>query len=292
MRISLLLLALLIVLPSCGEEDQAPAASRSVLLRYKFEDQTLRYKTTVETITSNPMGGEFRMTLSSVDQHVLKAKPEGGGFAEVTRSEFDQQSNMFDKLRESGMEVPDMDEMLGSFEGVVFRMHMTERGRIEKVEGLDEAMEKMVASMDPMAAQMLKSMFSDDAMDRMMKQSQVVFPEEAVEPGAKWSHEGVIGAPMGGEGEMAIETKMLLRKIEAAGGNRVAVIGLEMTIEGKMTMMGMSMSQKGTATGEMRFDIDLGAQRNHHLVMETTSTTASLPEPMKMTMDMKSELQE
>ena len=291
MRIALALGALLVLLPSCGAK--SPESSSSVLLRHRFEGQKLTYKSSVESTMDNPSTGEIKLRQSSTDAFVMKKSPEGEGFAEVTRGNIEFETTMFEKLKEMGMEVPDVGEMLGAMDGLVFRVYMSERGHIKRIEGMDEAVKRATAKMeDPMAGPLLSQSFSDEALSNMLKQSQAVLPEEAIVPGATWKDKVTINAPMGAEGTIHVDSEMTLRKIETVAGRRVAMIDLKMTLTGDLTMMGIAMKQEGTATGETRFDVDGGYLRYQHIVTETTTTTEAFPKPMTMTMGIKLELQE
>jgi Family of unknown function (DUF6263) len=162
---------------------------------------------------------------------------------------------------------------------------MTRLGQVQRVEGMERVMSKMLSSLpsDPALTQMvqsIKSSFSDDALRGMFAQSHSMFPDRPLSTGDRWESESTTTNPlMGGQTAMAVFT---LQGIEADAGSRVARIATTLTIKPNQSPpsiapMGLKM-QPGDSTGEgeVMFDIARG-RLNRSTIRTTTPMELAVP---------------
>jgi hypothetical protein len=134
------------------------------------------------------------------------------------------------------------------------------KNNIEKVEGFDALLAKVLAS-SPEAAAMLKDAFNEETMKQMMtKVFAQSLPSGPVKVGDSWPYN--LEMPLPKLAILVFNAKTTFKGWETRGARRCAVLGLAGTMTSKpipSAMPGMSVSLKsGTTTGKTWFDPELG----------------------------------
>jgi hypothetical protein len=146
---------------------------------------------------------------------------------------------------------------MGKMVGSTITMTVDKDGKVTKVEGVDEMMDKMTEG-NPAAAGMMKDMkkqFGPEAMAQMISSSRQFLPEKPVAPGESWTSSATIPMPMIGEAKTEMKNK--LTEVKKVDGREMAAIAFEGTTKSEggeavgdenvqMKMSSMDIKQKGT----------------------------------------------
>lgn len=151
--------------------------------------------------------------------------------------------------------------MLRALSGAKFRLLTRPDGKVEKVEGVQEFIEKATAGSEPMMAGMMKQMVNEDT----IKHTGIAMsglPEKPVQVGDQWpvTQEQSLG-PLG---TLVIQINYTFTGWEAHNGQRCAVLEHTGTIGkkgGDTSAEGSMISAiDGTTKGKTWFDPDAGAE--------------------------------
>jgi Family of unknown function (DUF6263) len=172
--------------------------------------------------------------------------------------------------------------MLSSMVEEPLTLVMSPTGALQKIEGFDRMMTKMLAKLPQNRAgaatlNMMKGFVNEDAMRNMFSQGYSQLPDRQVKIGETWNTEVTIKNPM--LGAMKVTTVATLKALEEAGSNQVARIATEVTMAmdpsttpSSPTPMGLTMKMTdSTGDGEIVFDTGRG-----RLVRAITRTTMPL----------------
>ena len=179
---------------------------------------------------------------------------------------------MIDSVQVSGGPAARMAEQM---RGMTTAMDMDTRGRVQEIRYADEAVQRMMggAQMD------------------FTSPNQLLFPEQAVGPGATWRDSGTthMNTVMG---SMSLFRDMTYRleRLEARGNARVAVISLTGSIRQEAQGGDMSMTSAGTLEGEIAYDLDASRWVTHDIAVTMLTESPALPAPMGMTITARGEL--
>jgi hypothetical protein len=177
--------------------------------------------------------------------------------------------------------------MLGGMLGKTFRMTVSERGQVQKVEGFDAIINSMANDpANPNAAamrQQLDQMFSDDAVKQMLEQSTNIYPDKAVKPGDTWTKTSTTNM-----GPVSLEIANTY-KLESAT-DKTAHVSSNAVITGKSAtgagaMQGMTVNMKGKQTGKMDIEIATGMMEKMDVDQNIEGTIEM--QDMKMPMKIK-----
>jgi len=134
---------------------------------------------------------------------------------------------------------------------------MSPTGQVQKVEGMNRLMEKMLKSLpqDPAMAAVLeglKNSFSDEAMRGALARGYTQFPNRPLKPGDTWDNGGTATHPM--LGRLTTTSLFTLKAVEANAGDRMARITTNVTFKtdqnaGAGGLLGLKV-QLGDSSGE------------------------------------------
>ena len=198
-----------------------------------------------------------------------KAREGGGHELDYQMGRMQMQSRMGDQVMIAfdSQKAPKDDgqnpaaPMLRALTGAKFRLLTRADGKVEKVEGVQEFIEKATADSDPMMASMMKQMVSEDT----IKHAGIAMsglPEKPVQVGDKWpvTQEQSLG-PLG---TLVIRTDYAFTGWESHNGQRCAVLEHTGTISKKggdaSAESGMISAMDGTTKGKTWFDPEAGAE--------------------------------
>lgn len=180
-----------------------------------------------------------------------------------------------------------------------FTLKMNNLGKILSISGYSEIAKAMIASVvgestDPQAqmqAKMMESMFSDDAMAKMMSQSNTCFPKQAISKGDKWDEKSAIEIPSLGDlvSEMkntyeGMEGDLAKFKIEGSISMKPVEEGEAADPQDPMAAMRKMMKiTDGKMTGTLEFDHDKGIIKKKVQDMTLNISLMGQLMPMKQT---------
>jgi hypothetical protein len=237
-------------------------------LRWKFKPgETLRY-TMVQEMSQGmkAMGQEIKSSVKqTIDLHWSVQNVDGDGVAELSqtidriRTKVEAPGSSFDYDSQGGKEpegqnVSPLIPLLKAQVGAEFTFKMSGRGELSDIKVPQKLLDSLRQA-GPLAN--AGGMFSEEGLKNMISQSSLMLPEQTLEKGKSWTHQGKVPVPMlgtmvidksytfdgpspmeAGLDQILLDTKMTL---EPAADSNVAV---------KIT------SQKGT--GEFTFDPQAG----------------------------------
>ena len=184
--------------------------------------------------------------------------------------------------------------------GISFRFVLAPSGDVVSIEGAEEmrnaALEAMPEDQRAMAAPMFEEMFTDEAMENMLRQGFQSFPNEPVGPGDSWDRSMSMKLPM--IGTMTTAMTMTLDRLEERDGTTIAVIGwigsTELTPDAGGGFPGTFDLSSSAMTGTLEFDVDRGLMLTNisSSVMQMAVSAAGQEMVMDMNMDMSFKLVE
>jgi hypothetical protein len=177
-------------------------------------------------------------------------------------------------------------KMFASMIDVPFTVKLTPTGRVQKVEGFTQLLDKMFASMppDPQAAAAIRQMkagLSDEQMTAMFSQGFPEFPSRALKAGESWSTSGTVPNPA--FGAVLMNTALTLTSVDATGPSPMAKITSKVKMEKDPKAppppapMGLK-AEMGTADGSGETTFDLGKGR-----LQSATVTMTVPVAMSGT---------
>jgi hypothetical protein len=207
------------------------------------------------------MGQEYGLT-------VLKATPDGGHELEMEFLSARLSSAMggrtlldYDSAKKSpaGKANPAAD-IFGKIVGSKIRFFLNASNEVERLEGVDELVNRLTSGPDAGALALLKSMFSEGYFKQMMSQNRFL-PPKAVQPSNTWPvHQEI---PMGNLGTIVMDYDVTFQSWEMRGKRHCARLEFQGTTKSKpdpnSNPAGMSISSlDGTSSGVSWFDPELG----------------------------------
>ena len=211
---------------------------------------------------SMTMGQEYGIT-------VLKANPDGGHELEMeflrarmsmtmagkTMMEFDsaKKSSPGDKVNEAA-------DVFGKIVGAKIRYFLNASNEVERLEGIDEMVNRLTSGAQGSAMAPIKSMFNEGYFKQLMSQNRFM-PTNAVQIGDTWPvHTEFPMAPLG---VMVMDFNFTFKSWELHGKRNCARLEFQGTIKSKpdpdASPSAMSVSSlDGTVSGTSWFDPDLG----------------------------------
>ncbi len=298
----LLLAALPALAPLLVEDDP-------VLLRWNLKaGEVLRYRLTMaqELTTSLPPDAGIENELAMVlRQEVREVAADGTGsidfgYEAVRMQVGGDEPRSYDSTR-TGEDAKANDVLLGEMFAPLLEVKLTMKleptGRVSGFEGIDAVLEQMLSAQEakPATAEMLKGMFREEELRRMMEMN--VFPEKALAKGDSWQREMDLELPMLGTLEIAIRNEFA--GLEQRAGEPCARIALEAEIAFEATEAAADSPMKlslgeSAGTGSMLFGVAPGRvlESDFDMRMEMDATLpaleedAGLPKTMKMKVHM------
>jgi hypothetical protein len=215
------------------------------------------------------MGQEYGLT-------VFKALPDGGHEVEMEFLNARMKMGMggktmmdYDSRKKSSAEKADpVGDIFGKIVGAKIQYFLNASNEVDRLEGINELMQRLSSGPQAAALAPLKSMFSDGYFKQMMSQNRFV-PPKPVQPGDTWPVQ--MEFPMGGIGTMGLDYKFTFQSWEKHGLRECARLEFEGTIKNKPDLdqkanpSGMSIGNlDGTTSGTSWFDPELG------IIIDTT----------------------
>ncbi|MES2774572.1 MAG: DUF6263 family protein [Bacteroidota bacterium] len=258
-------------------------------------------KSETELKFNPPVGSKYRIVMTT-DQDVnqemggqkmeVKSISEYSFLYEISKADGDdkQLKMTFEKMKstqkamgkEMVMDSDNIDtanpasKIIGSIKGSVFDMVLTKKGEVKSIKGMEELMEKMVATAGQdlpaeAKAQMsegIKSLMSDEMLKGLAEQSFKIFPDKKVKAGDSWKSKMETKSFL----DMITETTYTLKKVE----NGIATLDLKSTIapSGKEKIIQgtkVETSVTGTQTGTMELDVATGMMLNSNIIQKIDS---------------------
>jgi len=130
----------------------------------------------------------------------------------------------FDSNDEQDM-IPVLGRAFRAMLGMTFSIHFDRAGDIDRVEGLDEAWERLAGNMPPGTQPMMAGMrerMNADTFARSFEQVRQILPTAPVAVGDTWKTETKVMLPM--VGEMTVESQNTFKAVERVNDVDVAVI--------------------------------------------------------------------
>ncbi|WP_439184825.1 DUF6263 family protein [Carboxylicivirga taeanensis] len=181
--------------------------------------------------------------------------------------------------------------------GHKFEMQFDERGTVNGIKGFEALLEKVTTAFgdNPQSAEMMKQQlagqFSDESMKNMMSNILIVFPEEKVTAGSKWTTNTMLSKPLP-------VNNTFNYNVEAVDGSVVKLSGSGTTVskEGE-TVEQNGMIQHFDLKGDVVFAASINAQTGWPTEIKMTQNmdgnvaieSAQLPAPMEVPMNIKAE---
>jgi hypothetical protein len=281
----------------------APALAEDTLLRFRPEPGTeLPYLLTTDSeiqMTMGPMGQQNLTSLSNMNLRMTVGdRAEDGATAlEFVYDRFRVESKamgqsiVFDSDDPgSGPQAEQMDEVFSKLTGHPIHIRVSELGRVEQVEGLDELVGGLFEEQtDPQSQQvmeMLRTSFSDDVVRGMMQQSIAVFPEEPVGPGDTWQSAVDISNPLFGGMTIGYAYRVAGRE-QRAGRDAVKVeFELDTTHTGEVPLLDGISEMMRAQGAEVAIDLDLSDSSGSGTVWFDPATGITLGMEMEHSMTM------
>lgn len=286
---------------------QQAGAGQQVTLGWKFEEgERLVYRMNMTSETAMPGGMGAALTENTMTTSWEVLEVNAAGEARVRLSTERVQMRMQSPM--GNMEI-DSDEppadptaqMMTALAGTGYTVVFDPSGQVKEVLGLDQmraaVRESMGPQANPMMDQILDQMASEEGVRNMIRQGYAAFPSDPVEPGDSWDMTFDVPVPM--IGTMSSSTEMTLNGIEERDGTRIAVIGIDGTMQmipeesPDSPMAGMMELAEATTSGTMEWDIDRGrlARTTQAMTMEMSMTPPngqriSIPMNMNLLMEL------
>jgi hypothetical protein len=130
-------------------------------------------------------------------------------------------------------------------------------GKVERIEGVDDLMNRFSSNGKPQGRAMFRQMFSEDTLKRYGSFGDQ-FPNRLVKVGESWSNQEDINS---GIGVLALDVKSTFKNWEQYADHRCAHIEIKGAITSKTTSNGSGALveiEKGKITGDFWFDPELG----------------------------------
>jgi hypothetical protein len=207
------------------------------------------------------MGQEFGLT-------VLQASPDGGHEVEMdfisARMKMTQAGRTtldYDSTRKpaTGKRNP-LDGIFGKIVGSKIRFYLDATNGIERIEGIDEMMNRLQAGATPSALLPLKSTFSESYFKQLMDANRYM-PPKAVQPGDTWPVQ--IVSPVGTMGTFVADYDFTLKSWEMHGKRNCARLEFSGTVKSlpntNANPAGVTITiLDGSSSGATWFDPEIG----------------------------------
>jgi hypothetical protein len=233
-------------------------------------EQDMDMKMKMETtIPGQPTPMKQDMTMGqSYGLTVLQANPDGTHEIEMDFLTARMGMTMggktmldFDSTKKAEPDKPNpMADVFGKLVGSKVRYFLDASNGVDRVEGVDDLLNRLSSGAKADQAVPLKSMFNEGYFKQMMSANRFL-PTNAVQPGDTWPVQ--LEVPLGALGTMIMNYDFTFQSWEMHGKRECARVEFQGTIQSKPGSgpgpSGMSMSvQDGTTTGVFWFDPELG----------------------------------
>lgn len=276
-----------------NEKSQQPMPTGPVELKLKWAPnervvQNLDLKSKTEmSVPGQPapiqqnitMGQKFALT-------VLQETPDGGHELEMeylaARMGMEQGGKTmmdYDSTRKSAEDKKNpVADMFGKIIGCKIHFSLDASNNVQRIEGVDELMNRITTGQRANDLAPLKSMFSEGYFKQMMSSS-LYLPPKPVAPGDSWPVR--LEIPMDPLGTLVLDYTFTLERWEMHGKRNCARMEFQGTIETKpgpdASAMGMTMAlHDGTTSGVSWFDPELGITIDS-LIHQDLTMTMSFP---------------
>lgn len=223
------------------------------------------------------MGQKYGLT-------VLKAEPDGGREVEMKflaihmivaqggRTVLDYDSAKKTEPDRKGREIAAVQKMLQGVVGAKVQCFLDASNNVERVEGVDQLLNRLGTGGPPQATAGIKNMFNADYLKQMLGSSRY-FPHKPVQPGDTWPVQ--MDLPMGELGTLAIDYHYTFERWEKRGPRMCARLEFDGTLKSKSgdnpKSAGMAMQlQNGSSSGVTWFDPELGKAIDSHINQDLT----------------------
>jgi hypothetical protein len=247
-----------------------------------------------------PMHQDITMDMG-YEMNVLQANPDGTHEIEMDFLSARMQmvmggKTMLDydsaKKLEAGKRDP-VGDVFSKMIGSKIRYYLDATNAVERVEGVDDMLNRMSTGPNAQQAAPMKSFFSEGYFKQMMN-ANLMLPQKPVQPGDTWTVQ--LEYPMGMMGTMAISYDFTFLNWEMHGKRTCAKLEFQGTVTTKKpdnpTPGQMSMTiQDGTTSGNSWFDPELGitidttANQNFKMVMQVPNPAAKGQAPKMQTIE-------
>lgn len=282
-------------------------ASAQTALRYNLkvgETYMLKQNTTqaieqnVSGMSQNiktTMGGDIAIKITGKSDNIYSSEVvfESMQF----KMEMPMMNMSYDSKDESADPNNPLNKTFDLIVGHTFEMQFDERGSVKGVKGFEAVLDKVTAAFgdNPQSAEMMKQQlagqFSDESMKNMMSNMLIVFPEEKVKVGSKWTTSTMLTKPL------PIDNTFNYN-VEAVGADVVKLSGTGTTAtkEGQ-TVEQMGMTQHFDLKGGVVFTASINAKTGWPTEIKMTQDmdgnvaieAPNLPAPMEVPMKIKAE---
>lgn len=174
-------------------------------------------------------------------------------------------------------------KIFGSMVGKTFKMTMSPKGEITRVEGMKELTESMLNSMDlpeaekEQARKQMEQSFSEDQIKQSFGQGFGFYPDKPVKVGDSWNKNLVKDIS---NMKMNIDTKYTVKEIKDA----VVILETKGVIKssGSDSITTVKMDMGGDMNGTMEIDRSSGMAQKGNMDMSIKITMQGMPKPMDM----------
>jgi len=252
--------------------------------------QSMEMKTKLETsVPGQPAPVKQDMTMGQKHAlKVLKEDPDGGHEVEMeflsARMAMDvagRQQLDYDSTRKSPADKANpVADMFGKIVGARIKYYLDASNNVERIEGVNELMDRLSAGTPAAELAPLKTMFSESYFRQMMSSSRFM-PPKAVSPGDSWPVQ--LEFPMEALGTMELDYTFTLQSWEMHGKRNCARLEFQGTVKTKPgpkpNSTGMTVVIKdGNCSGISWFDPELGITIDTKMDQDMTMTM-TLPRP-------------
>lgn len=262
----------------------SPAYGQDATLKYRWvEGDQVRYRQTQESSTKmSGLPGLDGMVMTQKMVQVMRMTVEkvAADGSVTLRETFESVrveqntpmgSTLFDSTSPAKPDQPPspLDSVMSAMVGESITIVMAPDGRVSKVEGMSQIMEKAFGSLpqNPLLTQILgqlKTTMSDESMASTFGQSFAMFPNRALKAGDTWTGQAEVNTPIIGAVNTA--TTYTLKSIESTNGAAIARIAQTQTMKqggaapaSPLNALGMSMTLgESKSQGEILFDVTRG----------------------------------
>ncbi len=270
------------------------ASAQQVALKSKYEEGSqLVYRITSRQDLQMPMGMGSQRTnqTETVRWTVQSVAPNGDATIAVTTEHVRLEASgpggnqIFDSGTDDAPSTPEAG-IAAFMVGLTYSVVVGTDGTVKSVQGSEQFIEAMRASLPPEAAAMADQMFSEEFISSMIQQRIQVFPTDPVGPNDAWQDSFGTALPM--FGTMTTNLTFVLDGVEQRDGRTVALISStgEMDlgdILGPLAGFG-EIDMDTEMTGAMTFDVDRGVTLSGTNTMDMVMTISVAGQSMDLSM--------
>lgn len=267
------------------------ASAQQVVLRpHNEEGSQLVYRVTLQQETQMPgLGSEVINQTETMRWTVQSVAPDGDATITVTTEHTSVElvglagNEFYDSDSDDAPATPAA-QLAAARVGLSYSMVMGADGRVKAVQGTEQLIEVMLASLPPEAEAMVEQMFNEDVLMQQMSQ---VFPTDPVGPDDSWQNSTSTTNPM--FGTMTTNLTFVLDGVEQRDGRTVALISITGEIVfgdasgGPLAGLGDVVIGDTEMLGTMTFDVDRGVILSNDTTNNVTVTVSVAGQSMSVT---------